>query len=198
MDDTGGGILILRGCEVTDFRSRDAEVEQVLGRVVGHIDGEIRRIATTVATGAGAERAGSGLVTQPVALGQSALDELRDATGRDALAYGYLIVRALLKPPLLATGFGDEAVRRMIGGCGLARIPAGSPAVDGTLVREDRRAFWVRRVREDLTCRWQLIEVPSAFDVMRSGDARNALTSDRELEDALVAWGIVPPPKPAG
>jgi hypothetical protein len=134
---------------------------------------------------------------QPVARGQSAHDELREAVDSHALAYGYLTVRAFQKPPLVATALGDSAVRRMIDGCRLEAIPAGSPAVDGCIVRDDRRGFWVRRVRPDHAWFWQLIEVPTAFDILRAGDARNAMSADSELEEALIIWGIVRPPQSA-
>lgn len=155
---------------MADFRDRDTEVEAMLGRVVGRID--------------------AGPV---IPAGQSARDELREALGDQPMAYGYVIVRRYLMPPLMATGDGNEAVRRMLDTPELRRIPAGSPGVDGCLVREDRTAFWVRRVLPDLTCRWVLIEVPKALDVLRGGDCRCAMAEPQALHRALVAWGLVPP-----
>ncbi len=147
----------------------------MLARVVGHIGPTYAAVPT----------------------GQSARDELREALGTTCIAYGHLVVRRYLAPPLVATAWSDTGARRMLDGCRLDSIPAGSPGVDGVLVREDLRGFWVRHVCPDHSCRWQLVTVASPFDVMRCADARNAVTADDMLREALIAWGLVPPTRPS-
>lgn len=178
-------------------RGGGAEVEHTPGCVVGHIDGKSRPRPARVLRDAGAREVQSGRIPEPVAVGQSARDELREVLGEAGLAYGYLVVHRYLKSSIVASAFGEAEVRRMLDSVHLDKIPAGSPAVSGCLVREDGSAFWTRQVRPDLTCVWRLTGVPTRLDVLRSGDARNALPPDDALESALIAWGVVPPPRPS-